>query len=203
MRRALVVGWVLWGCRDREEPGTTPETPYTFDCEVSEADDLGDPFAGIVGNEHACEEAPMYVPSVPWATSYFVGTFHYDDCGNLRGKETWVLYANDTWEDLGGHDCRVVWDVDGTALPSGGDDLLLEVDAVMNSAETTCGDIENGAGEQFLDEDFVPPTYQEAYQLSRIGREATFFFQGGDEFGRGEANDNHSTYLSERNCMAF
>lgn len=196
---------LLVGCHGGDKDGTPTDgtTPYTFDCEVSQKDDLDDPFAGIEGREHACEDAPQYVPSVPWATTYFVGEFHYDDCGNLRGKETWVLYANETWSENGGHDCQVVWDVDGTATPDSGDDLTLQVAAVLNAAETTCGDIVNGAGENFLDPRFVDATYNESYQLARVGDAATFFFTGGAEFGRGQANDNHSTYLSDMNCKAF
>jgi hypothetical protein len=204
MRRVLGCLLALVACDgggDKDDGPTGDSTPYTFDCDVSEPRDLADPFLELVGREHACEDAPQYVPSVPWATSYFVGEFHYDDCGNLRGTETWVLYANPTWEDLGGHDCRVVWNVDGLATSNGGDDLTLQVAAVVDSAETTCGDIVNGAGENFMD--FVDASYNESYQLSRIGRDATFFFTGGQEFGRGEANDNHSTYVSDMQCNAF
>jgi hypothetical protein len=209
MRRVL--GWtlaVLVACNrnDKDAVGDDDDdddddTSYTFDCAVSEPYDLPDPFAPIEGNEHACEDAQYYNPALAVASAYFVGEFHYDDCGNVRGQETWLLYANPRWVELGGHDCQVVWRLDGTATPGAGDDLILDIAAVVDSAATTCGDIVNGAGENFMD--FVDASYNESYQLSRVGGDATFFFTGGAEFGRGKANANHSNYASSLQCPTF
>ena len=46
----------------------------------------------------------------PGATSYYLGEFEGGD-GTWLGTETWLLYANETWESDGQGDCEVVWDV--------------------------------------------------------------------------------------------
>lgn len=188
------------GAGDDDDDDTTT-LPYTFDCPVSERYDLADPFDAIEGIEHDCETRPEYIDSVPTATSFFVGEFHYDDCGNLHGQEHWILYANPRWVELGGHDCEVVYDVDGAATPAGGDDVTLELSAVLNAPGTTCDDIVNGAGEYFMD--FVDPTFTVSYDVAVVGSEATFFFTGGSELGRGEANANHSNYVTDVQCKLF
>lgn len=205
MRRVLVVA-TLAACTGDGKGGDhtgvdDPLTSYTFDCAVSEPYTLADPFDGLAGNEYACEDQPYYNPNVPYSTTYFVGEFHYDDCGNLRGKETVLFHANQTWVDLGGHDCRIVYSIDGLATPSGGGGATLDIAGVVDAAETTCGDIQNSYGEEFLDG--FEASFNVQYEVSTIGGEATFFFPSGDELGRGEANANHSNYLSAFQCMAF
>src|SRR5688572_27703047 len=98
--------------KDGGDGGDGVETDYAFECDVTEAYDLPDPFAGIAGREHACE-GTLYFDELPAATGYFVGEFHFDDCGNLKGTETWRLYANDLWLENGGADCFFVWNLDG------------------------------------------------------------------------------------------
>lgn len=195
-RRALLLCLSVVACKNG---GSTDGTTYDFECEVGEPYDLADPFAALDGIEHQCESAVYYNPDVPTATSYFVGEFHSDDCGNVLGRETWVLYANPEWISRGGGDCRVVWDVIGSraeAVNAG--DYSISFSAAVNVAETTC-----------LEDLYeAEMTFDQSYdvQVDATGGSTIYWVGGqldGQVLGRGNGNDNHVTYVSDVNCKLF
>lgn len=187
----------LAACNGKDAGTTTDGTSYSFECEVSEPADLGDPFDPIDGEEHACEDAVYYNPDVPTATTYYVGEFHMDDCGTVMGRETWVLYPNDTWAELGGEQCRIVWAVSGLRedrVTIGNYSLNLTMTEIED--ESDCDDIPDF-------QDLYDPTFSVTYDVATAGDASTFYFMSGTVLGTGEANANHVTYTSEVNCKLF
>ncbi len=187
----------LAACNGKDAGETTDGTSYEFECEVSEPDDLGDPFAPIEGHERDCEDGAYYNPAVPTATTYFVGEFHMDDCGNVQGRETWVLHPNETWRNLGGKQCQVVWAVAGLReerVTVGNYSLNLTM--VVDEAESDCDDIPDF-------EETYEQTFSVTYDVADAGGASTVYFLSGEVLGTGEANANHVTYTSGVNCKLF
>ncbi|MCB9685879.1 MAG: hypothetical protein H6735_12630 [Alphaproteobacteria bacterium] len=191
---ALVVA--LAACNGDDKDGTdTSGTSYTFECEVPDPYDLGDPMDTIVGHEADCEDGAYYNPDVPTATSYFIGEFHWDECGTVFGKEIWVLYPNDTWSDLGGRECQVVWRASGVKeerVSIGNYSLNLSM--VVDEDATTCADIKDFEYEQ---------AFTIVYDVVVQGSDSTVYFTSGTKLGEGSVNNNHVTYVSGVNCKLF
>ncbi|MCA9489545.1 MAG: hypothetical protein KC621_06465 [Myxococcales bacterium] len=193
---ALASAMALAACNGSDKDGTDgTDTSYTFECEVPDAYDLGDPMDAVDGHEHDCEDAVYYNPDVPTATSYFIGEFHFDECGTVFGKETWVLYPNQTWSDLGGHECQVVWRASGVKeerVAIGNYSLNLSM--VIDEAETTCSDIKDFEYEE---------TFTIVYDVVVQGGDSAVYFTSGTKLGEGRVNNNHVTYVSGVNCKLF
>lgn len=192
--RWLVLAVALAACKGKDG-GPTDDTTYPFECEVVDPYDLPDPWATVEGHEHDCEDQPLYDPDVPTATSYFVGEFHFDECGTVYGKETWVLYPNQRWLDTGGKQCQVVWSVTGTKeerVTIG--NYSLNLGMTVDEAASDCTDIP-----YFDYEDVFAVVYDVAVQ----GDASTVYFTSGTVLGEGTANNNHVTYVSGMNCKLF
>lgn len=179
--------------------GATDGTDYTFACEVSEPYDLPDPLSELSGVEHVCEDAAYYDPDVPTATSYFLGEFHLDDCGNLRGSETWILFANARWAETGGGDCRVVWDLTGArGEPQGVGDYSVSFTATVDPGRTDC------AEDLWEDEVTFDQTYD--VRVDEAGASTVYWVGGaldGTVLGTGAGNGNHFTWVSDVSCKLF
>ena len=171
--------------------GTIP-TDYTFECEVGEPYDLPDIYASTDGREHECEGQPQYIPELGTATAFFLGEFHWDDCGNLQGRETWILWSDQRLVELGLDDCQVVWKVTGEkGAPVTQGDYSLSFVANVDPSATTCP-------EDML---FYESTFNITYDVYDAGGATTFHFaQSGTLLGQGTGNANHATYVSGLNC---
>lgn len=191
----LALVTALAACNGDDKGATDGSTSYTFECEVLDPYDLDDPMDEIVGHEADCEEGAYYNPDIPTATSYFVGEFHFDECGTVYGKETWILYPNDKWTELGGQQCQVVWSASGTkeervALGN----YSLNLSMVVNEAETTCSAIDDFEYDE---------TFAVVYDVVVQGGDSAVYFVSGTKLGEGEVNASHVTYVSDVNCKLF
>ena len=178
---------------DPTDTNAQPTPPgYTFECELGERDDLPDIFAETSGREHECEGQPYYIPELGTATAFFLGEFHWDDCGNLQGREYWKLWSDDRLVELGLDDCQVVWKVTGEKGPpvtQGTYSLAFAANVV--TSETTCPD-------SML---YYPGSFTVTYDVFEAGGATTFYFaDSGTLLGQGWGNDNHATYVSDLNC---
>jgi hypothetical protein len=212
MSRIPFVAVATLACNAGKDAGSDADgdgvpTDYTFECDVSEADDLPDPTDGITGQEHTCEDQPAYV-EVSGATAFYVGEFHFDDCGNVKGTETWLLYANPTWVENGGQDCVVVWDLDGTKVDRvNKGDYSFDFAATIDLEATTCDEVDGGYSDG---EDLYAGSenFTMQYDVQVDGDRAQVFWANGGSLdqqllGEGAANGNHVTYLTDFTCPFF
>ncbi len=135
------------------------------------------------------------------ATGYFSGGFCFSGTSEgdqVVGTETWLLLANETWQELGEDDCKVVWNNIGVVrAPSGCPTCTIGVDltASIDRSLTTCPP-DLWAGEE---------TLQESYDLF-IGADGSilWYFSGsGNLFAAGNEEGNTMTYLSDPACLWF
>lgn len=211
MTRWTTLAMLLIACGgDKAEPGDTAGgstagataggggggTP----CAPTASDDLADPFAGLADQADACSVSP-YWDIANMATTFFVGDFEVDSCGEITGTETWVLYMNQNMKDLGYIDCEVIWDVTGTHTGAlEGDNAAIEMNAVVNAGLTTCLPNEDGV-EIYVGEEDVTLSY--TLILNADGTAETRFSSNGDTIGFGGWNANNITYTSDMSCKAF
>jgi len=133
---------------------------------------------------------------VAGATSFFYGDFRFDG-SSVSGEEQWLLFANETWRDVGGADCTVTWSISGDKGDPGGScgscDYGLEIVASVDHSLTDCPDDLFAGVEQF----------STTYSVKLSGDDATFYFPSGDVLGTGQAAAGGATYLSTSTCVYF
>lgn len=131
------------------------------------------------------------------ATGFFVGSFSVDGELAVTGTERWVLFANSRWQELGGGDCEVVWNLTGLQGDAtgacGACAYSLELGAILDTQATTCpADLYAG------DESFSV-----VYNVLVAGDAATFYFESGSDVGQGTQGTSSMSYISEGSCLYF
>lgn len=194
MMRALTL-LALVGCG-----GASDTDPIDGEaCPVSGAA-LPDLFGELAGIDHACEDAPEYRPDVSTATSYWIGEFEIDDCDNVTGTETWVLFANPEWIENGGYDCQIVWSVSGTRHePTQKGDYGLTLTATVDELRSDCPEDASSTPIYVGDTEMAL-----AYDVAVSGDTSVVTFAGsGNLVGEGHANGGRVSYLSDLFCLLF
>lgn len=127
------------------------------------------------------------------ATDYFAGEYNLDG-SNLSGREYWALFANPTWQENGGYDCTMVWDVTGTTEACAGCDLLLNVTAAFNAGVSDCpAELEAIEGADFT----------VSYEATNNGGQSVVSFTSGTVLGTGDYSASRITWLSNQGCSYF
>ncbi len=155
------------------QPGTLPDLR-------GEAEDPG-----------GCEE--VLGAAAAGAASMFFGEYEESD-GAWVGEERWLLFANQTWRDLGGTDCVVVWSAEATqtdAPACTGCDLGLQTTLTLDEGATTCDPAIVGGSDG-----------TEAYGIARAsGGDATWYLATTQErFGDGHHIDGALNFLTDPSC---
>ncbi|MFT4624657.1 MAG: hypothetical protein ACI8PZ_003316 [Myxococcota bacterium] len=212
MVRWLGLALVLVGCGEANKDVDTADTSAATGtggggsgtggtpCSPSAGDDLADPTAGLDAQAEACSSSPYWEVAY-MATTFFVGDFSVDECGNVTGRERWVLYMGPKMLELDYVDCEVVWDVTGTLPePLAEGDTAITMNAVVNAALSTCKPNDDGV-EIYVGEEDVELSYT---VITTVDGAAEFRFSGsGDTLGFGQWNANNATYTSGVSCKAF
>ena len=131
------------------------------------------------------------------ATGFFVGDFALRDDETVAGQEKWILFANARWEELGGGDCVVVWNMTGTHQdPTGACaacSYSLELAATLDTQATDCpADLYVGV-----------ESFAVVYNVLVSGDSATFYYESGNTVGTGTAQSAKASYISEGSCLYF
>ena len=193
------VGFTTDETPDGKDTATTAADTATS-CELSVSDDLEDPFAPTAGQEGACDDA-LYWDTVPGAVSFFVGDFSVDGCGDVSGEETWVLYPNERWQELGGQSCRVVWNASGLLggpLEEGSIELTMSL--AVDMAATDCAPNEKGVP-VYVGETSVSVNYD--VDLRGDGTAEFRYRDSGTLLGEGTWNEGNLTYTTAHGCKFF
>lgn len=159
---------------------------------------LPDLSAGL--DEDACTTA-LYYEDVPMATAYWIGAFAIDDADQVTGTETWALFANERWAELGGYDCEIVWTVSGTrhaAFQNGTYGLTLT--ATVDESCTDCPEDESGTPIYVGD---TVMTLEYDVVDNSDGTSTVLFAGSGEVLGTGNIDAANVTYVTDHSCLAF
>ncbi|MFH1466414.1 MAG: hypothetical protein ABIO70_18670 [Pseudomonadota bacterium] len=147
-------------------------------------------------DQDACEDAPYG----EGATTYYVGTYLWDDATHASGAELWIWYATSEWEAVGGADCEVVWDVTatrGATTTCPGADFSLSVSAEVNAAATTCPEEAWTA--------YTDPTWTTHYEVDTTDAGTTIWYFTGScgRMGDGFWNTAGQNFVTTSSCLWF
>ena len=149
------------------------------DTDDGEIVDLGDPLEGLAGLS-ACESYTDSEGDVffgPGRTEFIVVDLDFDETGTeASGYLDYILFANQTWKDLGGDDCVVRWRLTGSVVDAtscGACDLGLALNASVLSADSTCPEAFYAGLEQWTAayEVLILDENEAAYYYTRSGAE--------------------------------
>ena len=170
------------------------ETPWENDPIFEDAD-----IPSVLGelDDSFCDEMSEEL-GVPGATSYFVGTYIKQN-NSWVGREKWILFPNEHWQEYGGYPCEISWDMSieerdlVTCLAC---DIAMEVDASISSSSTNCPqDLWNEPSEQ---------NWSTTYEIMLDNGSSTFYFQSsGNPFGWGYSSQTSINFVSEPDCKWF
>lgn len=140
-------------------------------------------------------DGEMY--DVPGAVSYFYGEYYQTEDGSgWAGKESWLLYANDRWQELGEDDCQIVWtmgaDLSGDLEPGG--QVSLQVRADIRGSETTCP--------EGLYEGEESWTASYSIEINDNG-DSFWYYNGADQFATGGSSGVALNFLTDKACTWF
>ncbi len=170
-------------------------------CPVSAADDLSDLESELSGIDHECEDLPFYVPEVPTATIWYIGSLTIDDCGEVTGTETAFLFPNPAWLANDGYECIITWDITGVLRePFNDGSYGLDMEANVDPFNSTCP------------EDAYGMTFYSGFEYMQLqydvvqtgdGDITLLFAESGNELAWGEDNESHLTYITSNVDCAF
>jgi len=164
-----------------------------------------------------CNSIAQEYPNVPGATSYFMGSY-IDDQGEWIGREKWVLFPNETWQNIAlqqsqqgdesesianiaqGKPCEISWDMSVEELDSvencASCNTAFYVQANIRAVDSNCPqDLWSGPAEQ---------QWETTYEISIANGTSIFhFLSNGNAFGWGYSSDKAINFLSEPNCKWF
>jgi hypothetical protein len=136
------------------------------------------------------------------AASYFYGELEpvsSDEGPQWRGKEEWILFANNAWKDTGVSDCVVTWSVQAEEVEPGrcaACDISVAVVATIDIARTSCPEgLYEGAENYSVQYDVRMDPIEEASQW--------FFADTGTAMGIGSYAGVAMNYLTDRSCLWF
>jgi hypothetical protein len=199
----------LAGCGGlASKDATTVDGGGGTSCAFAEPDDLPDVENGLFGEEHACEEQPIYddYSDYDWLTVWYVGEFDIDGCGVVSGEEIWKIYPSPQVQDQGMTDCEIVFSVNGTrGEPVLHGDFSLAMTADIDLDATDCailGGIPFWEGYE---------TYELSYDVDvDDGGAAAVWYPPselneylGKQLGTGYGNESHVSYLSDFVCSPY
>ncbi len=131
------------------------------------------------------------------ATSHFIGELTTADGATYTGTETWALFANDAWVDVGGADCIVVWSINAAVGAPGACSTCefgLEIDATLDAFQTDCPE-----GLYVGDE-----RWSTSYDVDIDGLTATITYgSSGSDLASGYADATGLVYITPAACMWF
>ncbi|MEL6341774.1 MAG: hypothetical protein AAFV53_01480 [Myxococcota bacterium] len=191
IRNGMAMLVLLIGC---DSDGKDDTGSSTGSDELSAADEaIPDPDAGTA-LDPGCEDVEGQ--PVPGATSFFIGDFVITD-GAVEGQEQWLLYANEAWVDVGGEDCRIIWNVTGTQEDSDSSCGACAYALALNMAVDTVAS--NCPTELYEGEE----AFSVSYNVQVSGDTATFYYASGNTLGVGGSGDRRVTYTSDSTCKYF
>ena len=131
------------------------------------------------------------------ASSYFYGVLSLSE-STWFGTESWILYANSSWQDQGQDDCQIVWDIQASEVgisSCGTCDLGLSVNASVDVAQSDCPDELYAGSEHF--------TVGYDIRRSDDGSATWFFSSNGEQLGTGYHEDDSLNYITTQQCLWF
>lgn len=149
-------------------------------------------------DETGCEIQEATGVAGPGATTYFYGMYTRSGSG-FSGYEEWHVFANDTWEENGGYDCTIKWNVTAVESepgPCAACDLNLFVQFTVNEAASNCPDdlIEDASASTSVQYDIL---------RSDNGSSQWFFGGSGAQFGTGAWNSDAMNFITSKSCSWF
>jgi len=161
--------------------------------------DLTDLKASLQRNAEGCQTVDDI--SHPGAATYFYGELQPvqgAEVSTWEGREEWLLYANEAWQEVGVNDCAVTWSVQAEEVGPGACaacDVTVAVAATVDIARTSCP-------EELWEED---SNYTVTYDVmwDDTGVSNWFFSESGNPMGTGSHSDGAMNFVTSRSCVWF
>ena len=133
----------------------------------------------------------------PGATGYFIGYYQLAEDDIWYGVEQHVLFSNGGQEIIGDDSCQTTWAVTGISGEVGACGACLfslSVNALQDSAQSTCPDSIQESGEE----------WDVSYDiLLSNGVSEFYFYDSGTFVAEGEGDESLITFVSDPICYTF
>jgi hypothetical protein len=149
-------------------------------------------------------------PGAAGADSYFVGKLAISDT-EVKGTETWVLFANQKWKALEGADCELEWAIEGKKGTDVGMcvdcDFSLSLSATPQAASSSCPEeLVLGRKAKHSDERVggEAKPWTETYAVKVEGDKAyVYFAESARKISTGTFTDGTLSYVTNHQCKWF
>jgi hypothetical protein len=180
----LLLGLMV-ACSSEADPGVKTTTAAT------KGEALPDLVAGL--NRKGCDNGP----GGSGAASYFVGELNISGT-DVKGAESWLLYANEKWKANNGRDCTVHWNLHGSKTSTsacGACSFGVSLTNALDKVASNCPeDMAKGETGQAINYDI---------QLKDDGRAVVYFSKSGKKVGEGYHANGKIKYVTDMSCRWF